>query len=164
LDYAENACEMFLARAPDAAKSIREITRSAGLQPADWLYDIVNGANDCKSVRDTRELGRRLENQLLDAMAVNPRCDGVTVIRDPHPKYDAGWLAKNSRNDKIKQQNLYWNLHLDYRPGEKEYSWALFPNKPGGDSNGPLVEGEGATPKVADQICTVVTRRGAAIR
>jgi hypothetical protein len=118
-------------------------------------------------VRDTREFGRRLENELLDALAVNPRCGGVTVIRDPHPDYDEGgrWSATKEANYNLRQQKPYWDLHLDYNPGHKEYGWTLFPTKAGGRADYPgMVSGEGATLKVAGEICIVVTVRGANIR
>ena len=159
LDYAKVSCEFVLARAPDARKTIRELANSPYGRPADWVYDVVNGANECQSVSDPRELGRRLENELADALAVNARCGGVTVIRDPYPRYDSGWLETRQKNEEIrKNQSDHWDLHLDYNPGHKTYGWALFPNK------GPHVSGEGDTAKVADQICIVVTKAGATIR
>jgi len=165
LDYAESACEMALREEPDAAKTIRELGNNGyGVEPADWVKDVMEAAAECKTVRDTRELGRRLENQLMDAMAVTTFCNGVTVVRDPHPKYDDHWNEKNLDNEKIKAQKPYWDLHIDYRPGQKIFSWALFPEKAGGGSAGRLVEGEGAIPKVAEQICIVATGRGATIR
>jgi hypothetical protein len=90
VDYAKTACEHVLAQAPEAQKTIRDLANNPYGRPADWVYDIVNGANECKSVSDPRQLGRRLENELIDALAVNTRCAGVTVIRDPHPDYDRG--------------------------------------------------------------------------
>jgi hypothetical protein len=165
LDYAKVACDHVLAQAPDAQKTIRELTNNPYGRPADWVYDVVNGANECKSVQDTRQLGRRLENELADALAVNTRCGGVTVIRDLHPDYDGpSWFETSRNNSKIQTQSDYWNLHLDYIPGQKTYGWTLFSYKAGGTSWGAIINGEGATPKVADDICTVVTRRGATIR
>ena len=95
---------------------------------------------------------------------MNPRCGGVTVIRDPHPDYDGGWSKTHEANYKLRHEKPYWDLHLDYNPGHKEYGWTLFPTKPDGAFAGAIVNGEGTTPKVADQICTVVTGRGATIR
>jgi hypothetical protein len=164
LDYAETACEMFLSQEAEAEAVKIRTSKQFGVEPVDWVNDILAGVVDCKSVRDMRELGRRLENELTDALAVTTLCAGVTVIRDPHPKYDGNWDEKSLDNQKIKDQKPHWDLHLDYRPGQKIYSWALFPEKAGGGSAGPLVEGEGATPKVAEQICIVVTGRGATIR
>jgi hypothetical protein len=114
-----------------------------------------------------RESLAALENELLDALAVNTRCRGVTVIRDPHPDYDHdNWLSVYQANAKIKNQNPYWDSYLDYTPGLKVYGWTLFPEKvPGrGSRLGAMVQGEGATPQVADQICIVVTGGGASIR
>jgi hypothetical protein len=114
LDYAKVACDHVLAQAPDAQKTIRELTNNPHGRLADWVYDVVNGANECKSVRDLRQLGRLLENELADALAVNTRCGGVTVIRDPHPDYDVSWFETSQNNSKIRTQSDYWNLHLDY--------------------------------------------------
>jgi hypothetical protein len=164
LDYAKEACRYVMAQAPDAQKTIRDFEKYQLGRPDDWVYDVVNGANECKSVSDSRELGRRLENELADALAVNTRCRGVTVMRDPHSDYDRGWFEVYEKNEKIKNQSDYWSLHLDYNPGHKTYAWALFPDKAGGDPAGPFVGGEGDTSKVADQICAVVTRQGATIR
>ena len=137
LDYAATACEL-----------------TGFLDPA--------GAAECKSVSDPRELGRRLENKLSDALAVTTRCAGVTVIRDPHPKFDGRF---SEANNKIKQQKPHWNLHLDYNPGFEIFGWTLFPNKAGiMNSAGALVNGEGTVAKAAGEICTVVTGRGATIR
>jgi hypothetical protein len=165
VDWAKTACEHVLEQAPEAQKTIRELANNPyGARPADWVYDIVNGANECKSVGDPRQLGRRLENELIDALAVNTRCAGVTVIRSPHPDYDRGSSDILQTNRDIRNKNDHWDLHLDYNPGHKTYGWTLFPNKAGAHSAGSLVSGEGDTPKVADQICIVVTRRGATIR
>jgi hypothetical protein len=164
LDYAKVACAQLLAQAPDAQKTIREFEKYRWGRPADWVYDVVTGADECRSVRDPRALGRRLENELVDALAVNTRCGGVTIICDPHPDYDGGSSDTLQTNWNIKTQSDHWDLHLDYNPGQKTYGWTLFPTKAGALSSGPFVSGEGETPKVADQICIVVTKRGATIR
>jgi hypothetical protein len=162
LDYAAVACGSIMQMEPDAAKTIRDLANDPYFKPADWVKDVIAGATECKSVRDPRELGRRLENELTDALAVNTRCAGVTVIRDPHPDYDSGGLSEANR--KIKDQKPHWDLMLDYSPATKIFGWTLFPEKPGSGSAGALVSGEGTTSKVADAICTVVTGRGANIR
>jgi hypothetical protein len=156
LDYADTACRDVLSKEPLASKTIRD-----GLE-ADWVKDIVTGAAECRTVRDARELGTRLENELADALAVEPLCAGVTVIRDPHPKFNGGNFSQ--ANYAIKQKKLFWDLHLDYRPGSKVFHWTLFPNDAGMKSSGPPIDGEGNPDKAAKQICTVVTRRGATIR
>jgi hypothetical protein len=155
LEHAKVACEFVLAREPDAAKTMRELANNRyGLEPSDWVADILAGALECKSVRDTRELGRRLENELTDAIAVNSKCAGVTVIRDPGPE----------ANRNIKDQQAYWDLLLNYNPGKKIFGWILDPVGPGGKLTAGQVNGEGTVSKAADQICIVVTGRGAIIR
>jgi hypothetical protein len=95
----------------------------------------------------------------MDALALNTRCGGVTVIREPHPDWEHDyWLSVYQEHAKLKKRGPYWDLMLDYTPGINIYGWTLFPEK------GRMVNGEGTTPQVADQICTVVTRRGATIR
>lgn len=165
VDYAKVACDQVVSMEDDAKKTVRDLSgNKMGLEPADWVKDTITAAAECRSVRDFRELGRRLENELTDALAVEPLCGGVTVIRDPHPDFDKLKNGFSKANDDVKQKQPFWDLHLDYRPGEKVFGWTLFPNKAGMKSDGPLVSGDGDTIKAAKQICTVVTRRGATIR
>jgi hypothetical protein len=86
----------------------------------------------------------------------------VKVMRDPHPDYDRGSDTAEVR--KVGQQSFHWDLHINYDPGSKVYGWSLFPTDPGPKMAGPCVSGEGDTAKNADQICVVVTRKGAVIR
>jgi hypothetical protein len=103
LDYAKEACRAVLSMEPEATKTIRDLANNPlGLEPADWVKDTVTAAAECKSVRDTRELGTRLENELTDALAVEPLCAGVTVIRDPHPDFNGGNFSEAV--DTIKQK------------------------------------------------------------
>jgi hypothetical protein len=59
LDYAKEACEFMLAGASEAREKIRALAK-IDLRPFDWVYDVVNADDECKSVPDPRELGRRL--------------------------------------------------------------------------------------------------------
>jgi hypothetical protein len=166
LDYAKNACDRVLSMEPDAVKTmraVRDIQRfDRGYVNDDTANNILAGAVECRSVRDTRELGRRLENELIDALAVEPLCAGITMIRDPHRDFDGGGFSKE--NDAIKQEKPYWDLHLDYQPGSKVFGWTMFPNKAGMKLEGSLVNGEGTASKAAKQICIVASGRGATIR
>src|SRR5205814_2900963 len=110
------------------------------------------------SVRDRRELGRHLENDVIDALAVEPLCGGVSVVRDPHPDFDGGGFSQTSFA--MKQERAHWNLHFDYQPGSKVFGWTMFPNKAGMKSNGAFVSGEGDPSKAAKQICIVAAGRG----
>jgi hypothetical protein len=157
LDYADEVCRGVLSMEPEARKTIRELANSQLVEPADWVKETVTAAAECRTVQDPRQLGRQLENTLTDALAVEPACGGVTVIRDP----DRGF---SQSNETIKQKKPFWNLHLDYRPASKVFGWALFPKEAGSKSSGDTIEGEGTAAKAANQICTVVTRRGATIR
>jgi hypothetical protein len=111
-------------------------------------------------------LGRQLENELLDALAVAARCRGVDVYRELNWKFDGEKAATENylAHDKIKQQHqLYWILHLDFEPGQNTYGWSLIPWQHGEAVFDSVVEGEGTSREVADQVCTVVTGQGAAI-
>ena len=154
LDYAKTACDAYLAGEPKAAETLRTFP---GLDPDGDMKAIVAGATECKSVRDTRVLGRRLENELTDALAVNTHCAGVTVIRDPHPGYD-GRISQT--NYEIRRQTPYWDLHLNYIPGAKTFDWALFPSNSGGPLVfGALLNGEGTVSKAATDICSLIAER-----
>jgi hypothetical protein len=163
VDYAKTACTSVLSMEPDAAKTVRDWQKFGWGEVTDeTTKSILAGAAECKSVRDTRELGRRLENELIDALAVEPLCAGVTMIRDPHPDFDGGGFSQS--NYAIKQQKVHWDLHLDYQPGSKVFGWTMFPNQAGMKPDGPFLNGEGTVSKAAKQICIVASGRGATIR
>jgi hypothetical protein len=147
LDYAKTACEHVLSTEREAAKAI--------------LDETVAAAIECKTVRDPRELGRRLENDVVKALAVEPLCFQVTVVKDPDRNYDAGSSFASRANFAIRQKKPFWDLHLDYRPGSKVFGWHLFPNDAGLKSSGPLASGEGTKTEAANQICSVASGRGA---
>jgi hypothetical protein len=147
LDYAKTACEHVLSMEPEAAKAILEETVAAAIE--------------CRTVRDPRELGRRLENDVVEALAAEPLCFHVTVVKDPDRNYDAGSTAASRANYAIRQKKPFWDLHLDYRPGSKVFGWHLFPNDAGPKSSGPLVSGEGTKTEAARRICIVASGRGA---
>jgi hypothetical protein len=102
---------------------------------------ILAATAQCRSVRDPRELGRKLENELIDALAVNTKCGGVTVMREPHPDYDHG--SDTAEVLKVRPRSSHWDLHIDYDPGSKVYGCSLFPNDPGPKMAEPFVTGEG---------------------
>ena len=122
VDYAKSACDHVLSMEPDAAKDLREHQKYGWGDVGDATKYILAGAAECKSVRDTRELGRRLENDLINALAVEPLCRDITMMRDPHPDFDGGGLSDS--NYAIKQQKAHWNLHLDYQPASKVFGWS----------------------------------------
>jgi len=138
LNFAKTACDTVLSDEPNSV-----------------------GAVDCKRAPDTRALGRALEDQLMDALAVNTNCAGITVTRDPHPEYDSG---VPSTNYIIKKQKPYWDLFADYVPGQKIFNWTLFSNKSGGEGPPESVNGGGTLAQAATDICTVVNGRGAKIQ
>jgi hypothetical protein len=162
VDYAKVACDQMLLLEPDSAKAARAAQKYGWGESSEGTKAVLAGAAECKTVRDTRELGRRLENELTDALAAEPVCAGITVIRDPHPDFDG--VGVSQTNYALKQQKAYWNLHLDYQPGSRVFGWTLFPNKAGMKSDGNLVSGEGTASKAAKQICIVASGGGATIR
>src|SRR5215475_11160069 len=96
LDYAKEACRRVLSE-PEAAKTIREPAES-----------VKKAAAECRKVSDLRELGRRLEHDLTDALAVEPLCAGVTVIRDPHLDFDKVKDDVQAYYD-LRQKKPYWD-------------------------------------------------------
>ena len=82
---------------------------------------------ECKSVKDPRELGRRLENSITDQLAVTARCSGVTAFIEGDLKYDG---KLNEAALEAEEGNPYWNLRLDYRPHGAIYDWALYAENP----------------------------------
>jgi hypothetical protein len=78
----------------------------------------------------------------------------------------AGKINFDELADQMKQ--VHWTLFLEYNPGQTTHNWTLFPWTGGDVSGGELVpggmvEGEGAVSQIVDQICIVVTKRGANI-
>jgi hypothetical protein len=163
VDYAKIVCDHVLSMEPDAVKTVRDWQKYGWGEVTDETIKLtLAGASECKSVRDRRELGRRLENDVIDALAVEPLCGGVSVVRDPHPDFDGGGLSQG--NYAMKQQKAHWDLHLDYQPGSKVLGWTMSPNKAGTKPDGAFVSGEGDSTKAAKQICIVASGRGATIR
>jgi hypothetical protein len=62
------------------------------------------------------------------------------------------------------ERNNYWGLMVDYAPGSRAYSWALFPTARSGRPSGRMISGEGAAFQIAEQVCIVVTGRGTRVR
>lgn len=145
LTYARTACERVLSMDPNSA-----------------------GAAECRSFPDSHHgLGRALETKVISALAVEPQCQGVRVLRDPHTSYDSdpSDVAMLQANMALKDRNPYWSLHLDAEPGSKAFGWTLFAHKAGSNSSvETVINGAGTAEKAALQICIVVTGRGATIR
>jgi hypothetical protein len=126
--------------------------------------DNAAGIADCKFFGG-RNLGRRLENEVRSRMATNTRCQSVDVFRLNDFKYD-GENNITELADQMKQ--VHWDLFLEYNPGKTKHDWTLFPLAGGDVMGGKLissgtVSGEGTASQIADQICTIVTKRGAKI-
>jgi hypothetical protein len=118
---------------------------------------------DCKRERDPRSLGRSLENAVMNQMAINTRCQGVSAFREDHPEFDG---RSNAAELAPQRAKTHWSLFLDYYPGSETHGWTLFPYD-AATGWGPFkqrVEGEGTVAQIVDQICTVVRKGGANIR
>jgi hypothetical protein len=57
-------------------------------------------------------------------------------------KFNAVAMQAEERND-------YWGLMVDYAPGSKVYSWALFPTARSGRPNGRMISGEDAASQMS---------------
>ena len=108
------------------------------------------GIAECKLFETTggdgHGLGRRLEYDVMNQMAINRQCQGVHVFRENHPDYDP-----------------VQDLHLDYNPGRKVHGWAMIPWKGSQIVVRSIIEGEGTPAQIAQQICTVAKGQGANI-
>lgn len=157
LDYAKNSCNHFRQWVDFFLPEDQEVARA--------------GIAECKLAGDERKLGRQLEETVINQLAINTRCQGVSVFRENHPDFDA---KSNSSELAPQKAKAHWDLFLDYNPGSQTHGWTLFPYGAEGWSlfphtgvrtmSGKMVEGEGTPGQIADQICIVVTNTGANIR
>ena len=167
LDRVYYACEHDVSDAAKNTDYIRQILADPSGYDSDTVkvYSrLAAGASECRSVRDTRELGRRLENQVMNALAVNTRCKGVVAVIAWHEKYDG---KLNPVATDIEEHKDHWELLLDYIPGSKVHEWSIYPTA-AWNSRRVLdredVSGEGSAAQIADQVCIVVTGQGATVR
>src|SRR2546423_337196 len=80
VDYARTSCNYVLSMEPDAVRAVRDSQKLGWGEVTDeTTKQTLAGAAECRSVRDTRALGRRLENDLIDALAVEPLCGGISM-------------------------------------------------------------------------------------
>jgi hypothetical protein len=130
LGYAQTACERVLSKDSGSA-----------------------AASECRSFPDPHSLGRALETKVISALAAEPRCQGVRVLRDPHPsEHDDAVVLQD--NVALKDKTPYWSLQLDAEPGSKLFGWTLSAHKAGVDSPvETIVNGAGTAEQSATQIC-----------
>jgi hypothetical protein len=159
LDYAKSAC-WHLRTIADMKYIGRVLNNASDYDPADVksVKQQSDGIWECNSVRDPRELGRRLENNVMDQLAVNRHCAGVTAYIAGYDEYDGKFNEAATQAE----QNGYWSLMVDYAPASKTYEWSLLPTK--GDEMGRMVSGEGTPFQIAEQVCIVVKGQGARVR
>jgi hypothetical protein len=164
VDFAEASCSHLL-NAVDIKNITRVLNNASDYEPEDVNFNkrLSDGISECKSVKDRRELGRRLENNIMDQLAVNTRCSSVSAYIEGYDKFDGKF---NAAAMQAEEGSGYWSLMVDYAPGSKVHGWSLFPVNASGTtpSDGHLISGEGTVSQIAEQVCIVVTRHGASIR
>jgi hypothetical protein len=160
VDFAEASCSHLL-NAVDIKNITRVLNNASDYEPED--KQLSDGISECKSVKDRRELGRRLENNIMDQLAVNTRCSSVSAYIEGYDKFDGKF---NAAAMQAEEGSGYWSLMVDYAPGSKVHGWSLFPVSASGttSSDSHLISGEGTVSQIAEQVCIVVTRHGSSIR
>ncbi len=164
VDLAEASCSHLL-NVADIKSITRVLNNTSDYDPEDVKFNkqLFDGISECKSVKDRRELGRRLENGIMDQLAVNTRCSGVSAYIEGYDKFDGKF---NVAAMEAEEGNRYWSLMVDYVPGSEVHGWSLFPVGASGTtpSDGRLISGEGTVFQIAEQVCIVVTRHGGSTR
>jgi hypothetical protein len=121
-------------------------------------YSTPEARAQCASEIDDRALGRKLEMEVQNKMAIDPRCGGVTVVRGWHPQFDSG----DGRYNTAYLNKERWDLLLDFRPGSITHAWTI--THWDGNHMGASVDGVGTPEEIADAVCIAVSGRGARIR
>jgi hypothetical protein len=163
VDFAEASCS-YLLNVADVENITRVLNNPSDFDPEDVKFNkqLSDGIWECKSVKDRRELGRRLENNILDQLAVNARCAGVSAYIEGYDKFDG---KLNAAAMQAEERGAFWSLMVDYAPGSEVHGWSLFPeNASGGTPNGRLISGAGTVSQIAEQVCIVVTGQGRSVR
>jgi hypothetical protein len=164
VDFAEASCS-YLLNVADVRNITRVLNNPSDFDPEDVKFNkqLSDGIWECRSVKDRRELGRRLENNIMDQLAVNTRCAGVSAYIEGYDKFDGKF---NAAAMQAEEGSGYWSLMVNYAPGSKVHGWSLFPVNASGTtpSDGRMISGEGTVSQIAEQVCIVVTRHGASIR
>ena len=79
----QQVCRSLLGLGTDKMNEIsRVLSNPSDYDPEDVKSDkqLSDGFLECKSVKDPRELGRRLENNIMDQLAVNQHCAGACLL------------------------------------------------------------------------------------
>jgi hypothetical protein len=164
LDYARNACDT-LRKFTDVEAVTRLVKNAPENDPSvKSNREVLKGISECESVGDPRELGRRLEAEIVHQVAANSLCRGVSAYIEGDDKYDGKF---NDAAMAAEKDKAYWLLLVDYVPGSEAYAWSLFPENMQLDprsASGRLISGEGTSSQIAAQICTDITKRGANAR
>jgi hypothetical protein len=115
----------------DVNNITRVLNNPSDFDPDDVKFNkqLSDGIGECKSVKDRRELGRRLENNIMDQLAVNARCAGVSAYIEGYDKFDG---KLNAAAMQAEERGAFWSLMVDYAPGSEVYAWSLFPENASG--------------------------------
>jgi hypothetical protein len=82
----------------------------------------------------------------------------VKFNKHGYDKFDGNFNAVTMLAE---ERNNYWGLMVDYAPGSRVYSWALFPTARSGRPSGRMISGEGAASRIAEQVSSSL--QGAAL-
>jgi hypothetical protein len=160
VDFAEASCS-YLLNVADVKNITRVLNNPSDFDPEDVKFNkqLADGIWECKSVKDRRELGRRLENNIMDQLAVNTRCSGVSAYIEGYDKFDGKF---NAAAMQAEERGAFWSLMVDFVPGSKVHAWSLFPEYAvsATSPNARLISGDGTVAQIAEQVCTVVTGHG----
>jgi hypothetical protein len=94
------------------------------------------------------------ESKIMTRFAVDPKCKGIQFS-----------MSSDERSRLIVTQTPFWELQIDYMPGEQNQEWRLLnPDieervRQGKDVG--TLAGAGNEGKIASDVCSVVTKRGA---
>jgi hypothetical protein len=156
VDFAEASCNHLL-KVVDVKNITRVLNNPSEFDPENVKANkqLFDGISECQSVKDRRELGRRLENNIMDQLIVNGRCAGVSAYIEGYDKFDG---KLNAAAMQAEEGGAFWSLMVDYAPGSEVHGWSLFPESAsGGTPNGRMISGAGTVSQIAEQVCIVVT-------
>ena len=156
VDFAEASCSHLL-KVVDVKNITRVLNNPSEFDPENVKSNkqLFDGISECQSVKDRRELGRRLENNIMDQLIVNARCAGVSAYIEGYDKFDGKF---NAAAMQAEESGAFWSLMVDYKPGSEVHGWSLFPEgASGGTPNGRMISGAGTVSQIAEQVCIVVT-------
>jgi hypothetical protein len=147
-DYAKATCDQAKNWHQENAKFVAQYGCEA-IAGCDALTPILNAC----ALDPTMEL-RSFENSITTEFAANSRCNGIRLA------YFSG--SGSHGNNKALSEAFsgdYWQLMLDYKPGEQKQPWSMVRS---GNASA-YVEGSGDAHAIAARACDIIMQRGASI-